>query len=240
MPLPSLGVILPDDGTDSEWRRIDAWLAARTSPPVRALVAPSVSDGRHEIDSLCATGADETLAGPARRLAQAGCGAIVWACTSGSFVGGLGWARHQAEQLAQTAGRPVTSTSLALLAACGHLGATTVDLLSPYPDPVSERLRAFLADGSVTVADAASLGCPDGQSSHRLDLRAAAAQMATHTSRPLIIPDTAIDSLDLVEGLEAMLARPVITANQATLWQGLKLLDHTAPITGAGMLLARP
>lgn len=232
-----LGVILPADGTDSEWRRIDAWLARRTAGAAGAVVEDSVSDGRHAVDSLLETGAEATLAGPARRLAEAGCGALVWACTSGSFVGGLEWARRQMAQLADASGLPATSTSLALLAACARLGAATVDLLSPYPPAVTERLLAFLADGGVAVAQASSLGCADGRASHALDLKAAAGGMSSGTSRPLLIPDTAIDSLDLVEPLEAGLARPVVTANQASLWHGLTLLGHTAPIAGAGRLL---
>lgn len=55
---------------------------------------------------------------------------------------------------------------------------------------------------------------------------------------PLVIPDSAVNTLDLVGDLEAELGRPVVTANQATLWQGLTLLGAPAVVRAAGLLLA--
>ena len=147
-----LGVILPDDGPQSyEWHALAPWLAARGAADVRVSVAGSVCDGMHTPDSLFATGSIERLAPAATRLAAMGCRAVMWACTSGSFVGGRRWAVEQAEVLAAVCGRPAGSTSLALVEAVAALGADAVDLLSPYPPPVGDRLVAFLEDSGIGV-----------------------------------------------------------------------------------------
>jgi maleate cis-trans isomerase len=52
----------------------------------------------------------------------------------------------------------------------------------------------------------------------------------------LLIPDTALPSLDLVDHLEAMCGRPVLTANQVTLWMALDLASHPLTVAGFGRL----
>src|SRR5690606_33564963 len=115
--LPKLGIILPDDPIESEMHRLDKWLTARQRDDVTALTLLSKMTGGHFEADLYQTG-DTAVIGPvARQLAAEGCDAIVWACTSGSFIGGLSWARAQAAAVSKTAARPATSTTLAFIAA---------------------------------------------------------------------------------------------------------------------------
>lgn len=232
-----LGVILPDDGPqDYEWTALDAWLLLREREDVTVRVAGSECDGLHVVSSLFETGSIDRLAPPARRLAEAeGAEALVWACTSGSFIGGLGWARKQAAALRAAAGVPATSTALALLDAIRALGAERVDVLSPYPPDITERFIAFLDEGGIAAADVESLDCLRSSDSHGIDLDGAVAALSG-ADRPLVIPDTAVDSLSRVAALEARAGRAVVTANQATLWAGLGLLGRPRAVADAGTL----
>ena len=54
--------------------------------------------------------------------------------------------------------------------------------------------------------------------------------------RPVLVPDTAINTLPLLERLQEKADRPVITANQATLWHALAKVGYSA----AAAKLARP
>jgi maleate cis-trans isomerase len=54
---------------------------------------------------------------------------------------------------------------------------------------------------------------------------------------PLVIADSAVNTLDVVAELEADLGKPVVTANQATLWKGLRLLGRPPRVPRAGALL---
>jgi maleate cis-trans isomerase len=243
-----LGWIKPDDGVrfgaevaEYECYGLDGWLRARGVTGVRVAVERSVADNGHGVDQLHRTGEAARLLAPARRLVEAGAGALCWACTSGSFVGGPEWSQAQLAALAAGTGRPVTSASVALAEAVRSLGATEVDLLSPYPGPLTQVLTAFLGAFGVGIRGLAALDCQTGGDSHRLDLRIAVAGFAPHLSRspvPLLIPDSAVNTLELVGELERDLGRPVVTANQATLWKGLGLLGLPARVPGVGALLA--
>ena len=243
-----LGWIKPDDGVrvdgrflDYECFGLDEWLRAHGVEDVQVVVETSAAESHHTKEHLLATGEVGRLLPPARRLVDAGCGAVAWVCTSGSFIGGAAWAKSQVQALEAETGRPATSTSLALVEAVKSLGTELVDVLSPYPEAVSAAFRTFFAECGIRVANVHSLGCPTGSDSHALDLRRQVADFGrAHpgSSHPLVIPDAAVDSLDLVTLLEEDLGRPVLTANQATLWLGLGLLDLPRRVPNAGTLLA--
>ena len=229
-----LGVIIPGARPDNTYEsreyevyRYDDWMRSHEVQGARAVFEVTVSEGSHVPDTAFATGRADLLQEAGTRLAEAGCNALAWACTCASFVGGLEWARGQAARLAEATGLPATSTSLALLAAIRSLGADTVDVLSPYPKELTAALEKFLHEANVEVAAMATLGCPGPVESHELDLRSEAAcfhDRLPGREHPLVIPDTAIDTISLIPALEADMGRPVIGATQATLWQGLKLL----------------
>ena len=242
-----LGVVVPADRPDQnevglgESGDYGTWLAARSIDGIEVAFGGSRTDGSHAPESVWATGRTEVLLPPARQLAAEGCHAIVWACTCASFIGGLAWSRAQSAELANATGLPASSTSLSLLAALEHLDAGTVDLLSPYPEPVTETLVAFLDEAKIEVAAVASLDCPDDNTSIKLDLvdevRRFDAPLAPRR-HPLLVPDTAVYSLDKVAAAEAALGRPVVTANQATVWQSLRLLGREHRLADAGTLFA--
>lgn len=232
-----LGVILPDDGPDDyEWYALDAWLARRGADDVELRVAGSPADSLHVESSLYETGDPARLAPIAKQLAAEGCAAIVWACTSGSFIGGLDWARGQVAALARDTRLPVTSTSIAIPAALAALGAETVDLLSPYPPQVTRRLLVFLAEAGVGVAEVRSLDCLRATDSHGIDLEAEVDAFGPGSGHPLLVPDTAVNSLARIDALEDLAARPVLTANQVSLWHGLALLGPAPVLPEAGTL----
>ncbi|PRY73680.1 aspartate racemase/maleate isomerase family protein [Halomonas ventosae] len=227
---PCLGIMLPDDGPDDyEWYSLGDEVPGL--PRIRVGKVPS--DGHHAPAALLALGAVERLAPPGERLVdEAGARAVVWACTSASFIGGLEWAREQNEALASRLGVPVTSTALAFLDALAALGHARVDLLSPYPDDVTLRLVSFLREGGVSVVNDKALDCPYATDSHRADLGAEVRRFCARypdASRPLLVPDTAVNSLFLREVLSRETGRELLTANQVTLWAGLRRLGADLP-----------
>jgi maleate cis-trans isomerase len=52
----------------------------------------------------------------------------------------------------------------------------------------------------------------------------------------VLVPDTALHSVRRLDDLDAALGKPVLTANQVTVWAGLRLAGHTEPRTGLGFL----
>ncbi len=241
-----LGLIIPKVTAgfsrveDPETLRYDEWVRRFGFAAIQTVEAYTEANGRHDIESLFDTGREDKLVAAARELSKAECEVVAWPCTSGSFIGGLEWSRAQADAMANAAGRPATSTSLAMLEAVTMLGAGTVDVLSAYPPPTTHRFLRFLDDAGIAVAAMVSLDCADELASHNLDIRQEAVRFGgalANRSHPLLIPDTAIDTIGLIEALEADLGRPVIAGNQATLWHSLRLLGHDCRAPGVGVLL---
>ncbi|WP_148254765.1 aspartate racemase/maleate isomerase family protein [Aidingimonas lacisalsi] len=227
-PQSCLGILLPEDGpTDYEWYTLNASAEADELPTIEVGQIPS--DGLHAPGALLALGATERLTPVGERLVNRhGVDAVVWACTSASFIGGLDWARAQSVQLESVLGVPVISTALAFHEALAALGCREVDLLSPYPDEVTRQLMRFLEEGGVAVEHVEALDCTYAADSHQADIVGAVSDFARQypeTTRPLLVPDTAVNTLLRLDTLNECAGRQVLTANQVTLWAGLKRMN---------------
>lgn len=55
----------------------------------------------------------------------------------------------------------------------------------------------------------------------------------------LLIPDTAMHTVAHVERLESRLDKVVLTANQVTVWEGLRLIKEVPDFPGLGRLFRR-
>jgi maleate isomerase len=235
----TIGVILPDDGPfDYEWLRLDSWLA-RHAPDLAVRVERSPADGVMLKENLLAIGGEASLAPAARRLAAAGVDCVLWACTSGSFAGGYEAGQRQIEMLRDaTGGRPATSTSMALAASALSLDASEVDLLSAYTGPVTDILIGFLKAAGVTVKESAALDCVNTEDSVAVDIIGEVSAFARKVggSRPILVPDTAINTFELVGALTREAGRPVVTANHASLWHAARIAgrpeDFAASFSG--------
>jgi maleate isomerase len=56
----------------------------------------------------------------------------------------------------------------------------------------------------------------------------------------VLIVGTGLRCVGIIDALESELGRPVVTANQASLWRCLSLAEVGTPVTGYGQLLAGP
>ena len=233
-----LGVIWPDTGEDPslfEMARADYLNRKLGSGALIFDVAYSKGPAGHSIDALYDVGDVESVAAAGVSLAGRGAEAVVWACTSGSFIGGYRWSRDQRDELRARTGLAATSGTLALIASCRRLGYRSVDVLSPYPEDVSEIFLACLGDAGLEVASVRILHSEDAAASAGLRLMdecRAFANEGNLAGDAVMIPDTAVNSLWLIPGLEAVLCKPVLTVNQACLHEGAVLLDRTEHLEG--------
>jgi maleate isomerase len=182
------------------------------------------------------------LEAAARNLRIVAPTSIAYACTSGSFVGGLGHDRAIIERLSRVVEAPVTTTSTAMVMALREMGIERVAVAAPYLDELSELLRAFLEASGFKVSDVRALnlgrefGTVPASEAYRLARRADGPG-----ADGVFIACTALPTLPVIEHLEADLGKPVITANQATMWEALRLSGvATTSMTGRGSLYRRP
>ncbi|MFC4373741.1 maleate cis-trans isomerase [Nocardia halotolerans] len=236
MQKPTIGFIYPDHAAEDDYPRAAAVL------DVALPVAHIYGTDLHAVAELLDLGSPEKLRQGARLLAADEPAAVMWACTSGSFVYGPEGARRQVEGLAAVAGVPASSTSFAFVAAARALAVTRVAVVASYPDEVARLFVEFLADAGIEVVSMSSAGIDTAAEvgtltpEQVLDLAVAGDH---RDAGALLIPDTAMHTLEVLPKLEAALGKPVLTANQVTIWEGLRLAGATPFAPGLGALFAK-
>jgi maleate cis-trans isomerase len=104
---------------------------------------------------------------------------------------------------------------------------------------------ARLADGAALLAgekpDAVMWACTSGSfvfgPQGARDQMVAMVAAADHPdAEEVLVPDTAMHTLAIIDKLEAAVDKPVLTANQVTVWKGLELLGQVSPLPGLGTL----
>jgi len=239
-----LGVLYPGGGAEHEYY-LFAEAVEDQVRQVRMFIVGTRVGGLegddHSVPSLLRTAAVENLTEAARRLVPLRPHAVLWACTSGSFIVGRRGAERQAEALTAVTKVPATSTSLAFARALSTLGLRRVAVLAPYPEAASRAFVAFLGEWSVEVAGFVWLDAESGWDSALIpaeEIAQAARRADRIEAEALLIPDTALPTLSIVDDLERTLGKPVLTANQVTIWDGLRLAGSPLTVSGYGRLLA--
>lgn len=173
----------------------------------------------------------------------------IYACTSGSFVRGLAGERRLTEAI-QTAGREAAAaavfavdsawgmaaadpapgleptavtTSGALLEAVYALGATTIAAATPYDETVGALFGSFFAEAGIELVSTANLGLRGRiwdvpwQDTYDLARRA-----DSPDADVVLLSCTNLPTYEILDQLEQDLGKPVISANQATVWAALR------------------
>ncbi|MDA8371898.1 MAG: maleate cis-trans isomerase [Nocardiopsaceae bacterium] len=203
------------------------------------LVHTLMREDAHRVDALLDVGGPDVLAAGAHELRDRDVDAVVWACTSGSFVFGWEGAKEQVAGVREAAGAPASSTSFAFVNAIRHLGLRRVAIAATYPADVAQKFVEFLRDADIEVAAIASRGIVTAAEVGTLpaaDVLDFVAANDHQDAEAVLVPDTALHSAAILDDLERRLGKPVLTANQVSVWEGLRLAGATAPRDGLGSL----
>ncbi|MDT0301863.1 maleate cis-trans isomerase family protein [Streptomonospora wellingtoniae] len=203
------------------------------------LVHTLMREDAHRVDALLDVGGSDVLGEGARELRARGVDAAVWACTSGSFVFGREGARAQAEAVGDEAGAPASSTSFAFVNALKTLGIGRVAIAASYPEDVAERFVEFLGTAGIDVVAWAGRGIVTAAEVGTLEADDVLEWVAAGDhpeAEAVLVPDTALHSAAILDALEERLGKTVLTANQVSVWEGLRLAGAAAPRDGLGTL----
>ena len=231
-----IGILYPGYAAEDDFELLNERLAGIAGFEV---VHTSIGEDAHREDALLDMGSPERLLEAAHRLPRGSVSAIVWACTSGSFIYGWEGARAQVGELEATVGLPVSSTSLAFIAAAHALGLGQVSIAATYPDDITRRFEEFLARGDVQAVAVVSGGIVTATEVGTLAVDDAAALVEAADRREaeaVLVPDTALHTIAGLETLEAAVGKPVLTANQVSAWEGLRLAGAGQVPQGPGRL----
>ena len=237
--LMRIGILYPGYAAEADFELLDERLAGVARFDV---VHTSIGEDAHREDALLDMGSHERLIEGARRLPH-GVSAVVWACTSGSFIYGWEGAQRQAAELEDALGLPVSSTSLAYVNALRALGLRRVSVAATYPEDIARRFEAFLADAGVETVSLASHGivtAAEVGTLAREDALALVGAARHDAAEAVLVPDTALHTIGVLDALDQAAGKPVLTANQVSAWEGMRLAGAPETAPGLGRLFAVP
>ena len=160
-----------------------------------------------------------------------------YACTSGSFVGGLQGEGALVAAMREAGAPAAVTTSGALLAALRHLDLTRIATATPYVADLTVGLSGFLAEAGVEVVAAAGLGLISNIWTVPYDVTARLVRDTDSAdAQAVFISCTNLPTYDVIATLEAELGKPVLTANQVTIWSALTVIGRKAVGPGQRLL----
>jgi maleate cis-trans isomerase len=237
--MTALGFLYPGHSAEDDYPRIEQLLGSDIRLDV---VHTDIGEDAHREDALLKMGSPERLAAGVEELRMAGADSVVWACTSGSFVYGWEGAHDQVRSLARAAGLPASSTSFAFVHAARELGARRVAVGATYPDDVAALFAEFLRAGGLEVTGVQGAGiitAAEVGTWGEKELFALARSADTPDADTILLPDTALHTAAHLPSLERELGKPVLTANQVTVWEGLRLADRRVNAPRLGSLFTK-
>lgn len=215
-------------------------MAASVDPRVENRVFHTeVPVDAHRPDALRRVGAIELLLEPMGEVLGFAPDALSWACTSGSFIFGPEGAKRQVERIEEAYGIPSSSTSLAFLRALRHLGIERVAVRATYPEDVARLFGVFVEEAGASVESVECLHIITGVEVGTLKPDRIIDFVASSTPpgvEAVLVPDTAMATAAFLDDLEQAAGAVVLTANQVTMWDLLRIAGWDGEYPSGGAL----
>jgi maleate isomerase len=162
---------------------------------------------------------------------------VAYACASGSFVNGMLGERLLVRTMVDAGAPAARTTSGAMVEALSLLGIRSLAIATPYIDDVTDRLVSYLAEHGVRTVASNGLGLLGHiwRVSYQ-DVVDIVRQVDTPEAQALYISCTNLPTYDVIEPLEQALGKPVLTANQVTMWAALRAMGLEAMGPGQRLL----
>jgi len=168
-------------------------------------------------------GSDKAVVPEVKALLDAHPASIGYACSSGSFVSGIAGEKHL-QQAMLDAGAPAAVTSSgALLQALQYLGIRRLAIATPYNEELTQLLMDYLDEAGFEVVSSGYLDMEHAIARvDYLTVQELAKTVDTPEAEAIFFCCTNLHTFDAIEQLETQLGKPVLSANQVTVWAALR------------------
>ena len=235
--MTALGFLYPGYSAEDDYPRLEQLLGSDIRLP---LVHTDIGEDAHRVDALLEMGSAARLAAGVEELGarRGGRGVGVHQRQLRLRLGGRARAGARARA---AAGMPASRTSFAFAHAVRELGAAGRDrrdvpggrrrALRRLPEGGRRRGGVAARRGIITAAEVGTWG--------EEEVLALARGGDHPDAEAVLLPDTALHTAGYLPALEAELGKPVLTANQVTVWEGLRLPDRRVNAPALGALFTR-
>lgn len=177
---------------------------------------------------------------PLRLLSGARPDVVLYGCTSATLTHGRAFDRELAARIQEESGAQTVTAAGALVHALRTLDIKRIGFASPYVSEINDLAIAFLADAGTETVSRADIGVTLGNYGQGEltpeEVQALALRADSDEAEAVVLSCTDMRAVEVVERLEAMLEKPVITSNQAMLFEAVQRLDLYSRDTGCGRL----
>jgi maleate isomerase len=223
---PTIGMVVLQ--TDE---RIEADMRQLLSPAINLHITRIPSGATVTTDTLSQM--ENDLPAAARLLPRAASFDVVgYGCTSGTSVIGAPRIAELVKDSCETTfvSEPVS----ALIAACKHMGLTRIAFLSPYVEQVSQTLRDTLGRAGIETPVFGSFDEASEERVVRISPKStakAAIALDTPAVDAIFLSCTNLNTLPIIDVVEATINKPVLSSNQVLAWHmsqlaGVKMSDN--------------
>ncbi|MCP3689340.1 MAG: arylmalonate decarboxylase [Gammaproteobacteria bacterium] len=166
---------------------------------------------------------------------------ICYGCTSGSLI--IGEERVHAELNKGAPKAKATSLIRGVIRSLRKVGANKIVVGTPYLDEINKREVKYLEDAGFDVLSISGLNLEKDSDMVRVTpdfIARFALSIDREDADAVFISCGALRTIDVIEQVESQLGKPVISSNQAMLWDTLRLAGIEDCISGYGQLLSQP
>jgi len=191
-------------------------------------------------------GALESMADDVQRcselLATADVDVVMYGCTTGSLVKGAGYDTQLEDRIESATGVPAVATAASVKRALDALGIERLAIATPYEAELNRREREFLESQGYEVARIDGLeilkNTEIGTQQPETAYRQATDVLADIDEQPdgIFLSCTNYRTFEIIERLERDTGIPVVTSNQATLWDAFSELGVSTAEVELGTL----
>ena len=180
----------------------------------------------------------------AKLLAEGKPDVIAFTCTASAMSVGPEADYEQIKDMeAVSEGIPCTTTTTGAFNAFKFMGWKKICLAGPYTQQIMDRFIGVLKARGYEVLSSKTLGLKYLDELKNTPVQKAydiAMESFTPGTDGIFIPCTTFRSIDVIEKIEKETGVPVITSNQASIWECLRIIGNDELVEGYGKLLRIP
>ena len=163
---------------------------------------------------------------------------IAYACTSGTIAIGEDKVKEKI-QLAKP-GCQVTTPITSAIKAFKKMNIKKIAVFTPYPEPVNNTISEYLIKKNINVTSFSTYNLDLDVDFARIDpkyLSEILIKLNIKDADALFVSCTALPALEIIDGVESKINKPVFSSNQTLIWDTLRSVGYKNSIKGYGKLL---
>lgn len=161
----------------------------------------------------------------AELLATTDVDTVAYSCTIGSMIKGPEYGLEIEQRIEDIIDAPAVTTAMSIKRALDALDIESIAVTTPYIEELNEREEEFLETAGYDVVEMNGLGCKTDEeicANHPETAYQNARKIDREEADCVFISCTGYRTFEIIERLEKDLNKPVVTSNQATLWDALQ------------------